>query len=145
MRTVFIRSPYNYDVDEVSRETGLVCEDESLTVQSDAIDADINTIVKRFGLTGQLPENVRVPVASDFTDVFDFHSALRAIRLAEESFNEMPAHVRAEFDNDPEKFVQFCTEVKDDKLVNIDKMRELGLAVGKKAEPEPSPGSGDVK
>jgi len=87
---VFVRSPYNYDVAAASRESGLECLDESLAVQSEAEDADINTIVKRFGLTGQLPENVRVPLASDFTEAMDFKSAMNAIRAAQESFAEMP-------------------------------------------------------
>ena len=51
----FVRSPYNYDMSAVSDETGLCCEDESLAIQSAKEDADINTIVRRFGLTGELP------------------------------------------------------------------------------------------
>jgi len=131
---VFVRSPYNYDVAAASRESGLECLDESLAVQSEAEDADINTIVKRFGLTGQLPENVRVPLASDFTEAMDFKSAMNAIRAAQESFAEMPAHVRERFQNDPEKFVLFCTAEEGGKLANLDEMRKLGLAV---AAPEP--------
>lgn len=137
---VFFRTGYNYDRDAVSLATGLKCEDESLAVQSDFKDSDINEIVRRFGLTGQLPANVRVPQSGDFTGVEDFRSAMDAIRKAEESFAEMPADVRARFQNDPAQFVDFCTAVKDDKLVNIDEMRRLGLAVpAVAAVPEPVP------
>jgi len=59
---VFVRSPYNYDMAKASVESGLACEDASRAVQSQREDADINVIVKRFGLTGQLPQNVRVPL-----------------------------------------------------------------------------------
>ena len=58
---MFFRTPYNYDRDAVSHETGLVCDDPSLAVQSDADDCDINVIVRRFGLTGTMPMSGRVP------------------------------------------------------------------------------------
>lgn len=137
----FVRSAFNYDTDVASERTGLLCEDGSLTVQSEKEDADINTIVRRFGLTGQLPTNVRVPVEADFTEVFDFQSAMNAIRAAQESFMAMPADVRFRFNNDPERFVAFCTEERDGALVNLDEMRKLGLAVPKAAVavPEPEP------
>ena len=57
----FMRTPYNYSMDAVSEETGLECKDPSKTVQADKDDADINTIVKRFGLGMALPQGVRLP------------------------------------------------------------------------------------
>lgn len=135
---VFIRSAYNYDRDAISLVTGLLCDDPSLTVQSDAEDADINTIVKRFGLTGLLPNNVRAPESADFTDVFDFQSAMNALRATQEAFMEMPADVRDRFGNDPAKFADFCTTVDSSgELVNRDEMVKLGLAVPKAAVPPP--------
>lgn len=129
---MFIRGPFNYDRDLASLESGLECVGESLTVQSQKEESDINVIVKRFGITGQLPENVRVPTYQDFEDVFDFQSAMNAMVDAERSFNAMPADVRARFLNDPHKFVEFCTAVDEDGvLVNLDEMRKLGLAVPK--------------
>ncbi|AXH76130.1 MAG: internal scaffolding protein [Microviridae sp.] len=106
----FIRTGFNYDMNAVSVDTGLACTDLSLAVQSEADECDINTIVRRFGLTGQLPVGVRMPTYGDFTGVFDFASAANAIALANESFDEMPAEVRARFENDPAKFVDFCSD-----------------------------------
>jgi len=137
MEFPFFRSGYNYDRESVSVETGLLCLDPSKAVQSDLEDSDINTIVRRFGLTGQVPTDVRVPLEADFVDVFDFQSAMNAIRSAQESFDLMPASVRARFQNDPAQFVDFCVAEQDGKLVNIDEMRKLGLAVPKEAVPEP--------
>lgn len=129
MKAPFFATPYNYDAAKVSDETGLKCLDVSLTDQSMADEADINTIVKRFGLTGQLPSNVRVPLFEDFDEVFDYRTALEAIRQSEASFRTMPADVRARFQNDPGLFVDFCTAVKDGQLANLEEMRKLGLAV----------------
>lgn len=64
-----MRSAYNYLRDDVSFDTGLSCDDESLAQQHMAEDADINVIVKRFGLTGQLPQGHRMPEFGDFTGV----------------------------------------------------------------------------
>ena len=130
---VFIRTPYNYDTDKASEETGLKCEDGSKTQQNQREEADINTIVKRFGLTGQLPENVRAPQYGDFTEVIDYHTALNAVRAAEESFMEMPAEIRSRFNNDPGAFVDFCSNDK-----NRKEAEELGLVLPKVTETAPA-------
>lgn len=124
-----LRSARNYDRNAASRAAGLGNFEESRTVQSDAQEADINVIVARFGLTGMLPQNVRVPLEADFIDVYDFHTAMQSMRAAEESFAAMPANVRERFSNDPALFVDFCLQEKDGKLANIEEMRKLGLAV----------------
>ncbi|WNK14071.1 MAG: internal scaffolding protein [Microvirus sp.] len=121
---IFVRSAYNYDREAASDESGLSCPELGRTVQSDAAQADINEIVRRFGLTGRLPENVRVPTFADFEDVVDFQSAQNAIVAARESFMAMPAEVRGRFDNDAGRFVEFCSDKS-----NLDEMRALGLAV----------------
>lgn len=129
----FIRSPYNYDPKEASDETAYVETMPSLTVQSMTEDADINVIVKRFGLTGQLPENARPVFFGDFTEVIDFRSAHDAVIRAEQSFMEMPADVRARFGNDPQQFMEFCSATDDGKtLKNITEMRKMGLAIPEK-------------
>lgn len=119
---MILRAPYNYDVDAASAEAALRCEDETRTQQHFAEECDINTIVRRFGLTGQLPTDVRQPVYGDYTGITDFQGAMQAVALARESFEQMPADVRARFQNDPAQFVEFCL---DDK--NADEARKLGL------------------
>lgn len=106
----FVRNPYNYDRNAAGDESGLKCEDESLTKQSFAEEADINTIVKRFHLTGELPQGVGAPTYEDFEGIFDFHSAMNAIARARESFDMLPPLVRARFENSPEAFVDFCSK-----------------------------------
>lgn len=109
MKTIFLRTPYNYDMNKAGDESGLHCKDDSRTKQSFAEEADINTIVRRFHISGELPTNVRMPTYADFGEVFDFQTAMNAIREAQESFMAMPAHVRARFHNDPAEFVDFCS------------------------------------
>lgn len=102
----FIRSPYNYDQAEASLETGLACLDPSLCVASDAIDADINTIVRRFGVTGEWPQTARLPTYDDFSHVVDYQTAQQALMAAQEGFAALPAHVRAAFNNDPQQLLE---------------------------------------
>lgn len=135
MKTVFVRSPYNYDMNKAGDESALHCKDPSRAKQEFAEEADINTIVKRFNLTGQLPENVRMPTYGDFEGIFDFHSAMNAIAQANEAFDAMPAAVRARFHNNPAEFVDFCSDEK-----NREEATRLGLVRPGLAG---TPGTGD--
>lgn len=121
-RAIFVRSAYNYDVDAVSEATGLACEDDSMTQQQFKEEVDINTLVNRFGLAGEMPEGVRTPTYGDFSEVYDFHSAMNAVAAAKESFDAMPWQVRERFGNDAAAFVAFCSEDK-----NREEARAMGL------------------
>lgn len=130
----FVRSPYNYDAKLVSVSTGLFCEDESLTVQADRDDADINVIVKRFGVTGILPQRLSPPTYGDFTGINDYQSALNAVINAEDAFMQFPADVRSRFKNDPQSMLEFLADP-----ANRDEAISLGLIDGSPATPtEPS-------
>lgn len=119
-----VRAPFSYDTNVVSNETGLECLDESLALQSGKEEADINTLVKRFGLTGELPTNLRVPLTVEFSGVSDYHTALNLLREADDAFMEMPADVRERFNHDPGALVAFVSDP-----ANLDEARTLGLAV----------------
>lgn len=109
---------------EWSVKHGLACADPSLAVQSQKDEADINTIVRNFGVTGRMPAGVKVPSYGDFEGVADYRSALEAVNAAELSFNALPSEVRSKFANDPQAFLEFCSDVG-----NLEEMRKLGLAV----------------
>lgn len=130
-RRVFLRSAYNYDMNAASLESGLNCQDATLTQQHFKEETDINTIVRRFKITGEIPQNIRMPTFQDFTGVWDFQSAMNAVRQAQEAFDAMPADVRTRFHNDPQEFVEF-TNHKD----NLAEARKLGL-VPPEELPEP--------
>lgn len=120
---MFFRTGYNYDVDAVSRETAVEFDpDESVTQQQFREEVDINTIVKRFGLTGQLPNGVNMPLSGEFTGVTDFHEAMNVVRQAEEAFAMLAPEVRERFGNDPGKVVAFLEDVG-----NRDEAIKLGM------------------
>jgi phage internal scaffolding protein len=125
----FLRTPYNYDTDAASNESGLHCEDASLAQQHYKDECDINNILKQFNITGQLPEGALSPQYGDFTGIGDYHSALNRVIAAEDEFMALPADLRARFENDPAQLIEFL-----DKSENIDEAIKLGLVNNKPVE-----------
>lgn len=119
---MFIRSAFNYDRNVASLESGVACEPEGGAKQEFKDECDINVLLRRFNITGQLPVGVRMPTYGDFEVVNDFHSAANSIAAARESFDLMPANIRGRFRNDPGEFVDFCSDLK-----NRDEAIRLGL------------------
>lgn len=122
MKKVFLRADNGYDTDEVSNATGLACEDPSLAQQSFKDECDINTILERFGVTGELPTARAVPQYGDFSQVVDYQTAMNSVRASQEAFMELPAKIRARFENDPAKLLDFLGDE-----ANRDEAVALGL------------------
>jgi len=133
----FVRNPYNYDMALASQETGLECKDPSLAQQHMKDECDINLIVERFGVTGQLPVRAIEPSYGDFSGVTDYHTALNKIKAAEAEFMALPAKLRAKFDHDPNALLNFL-----ENEANRDEAIELGLIDG---EPVVRPIVSDVE
>lgn len=129
---MFVRSAFNFDAEANSNANAFDTGDEAITQQSFKEDCDINVILKRFAVTGELPDNVRVPQYVDFEETFDFMSSMNVIRAAEEAFAAMPAVVRDRFNNDPAKFVEFANDAS-----NYDEALKLGLVVSRPISPDP--------
>lgn len=129
---IFIRSAYNYSMDQETKISGLSCPEPTLTDQSFIEECDINTIVENFGLTGMLPQNLQVPTSGDFSDALDYQQSLNLLIMANRAFMELPANVRSRFGNDAQEFVRFASDPE-----NLDACRELGLAPPKKVPSAP--------
>ena len=132
--TPFIRTPYNYDTDKISNATGTDTGPESKTQQQFKDEVDINTIVERFGVTGEMPPAINFPQTQEFEETFDFQTAMNVIRKAEEEFMQLPAKARARFQNDPQQFMTFMNDEE-----NIAEAIKLGLATERKKPEEPTP------
>lgn len=114
-------------MDAVSEITGLSCPEKTLAMQAGAEEHDINTIVERFGITGQLPDNIKLPQYGDYTQVPDYQTALNITIQAQEEFMKLPAKMRARFGNDPQAFLEFCGDPE-----NREEARKMGIL-----KPEP--------
>lgn len=133
MQKVFVRNPYNYDMDKVSDDTGLHCMDESLADDSQREASDINNILRQFKLTGLPVANVRAPVSGDFTGVSDFKQAMDSVIAAREEFMRLPADVRYRFANDPQRLLEFVADER-----NRKEAEALGLVIPQVAEVDPN-------
>lgn len=110
MVKAFFETQFNHDSYERSRSFDFFTEGESLTVQDEKDEADINKMMDRFGITGSINLTKASPLPDDYLRVSSFHEAVNVVRAAQESFNELPADVRAKFENDPGRFEAFLQD-----------------------------------
>lgn len=119
----FLRADGNYDVDVVSVETGLECDPElGLTQQQFKEECDINEIVRRFGLTGEIPGDFKMPVSGDFSEAVDFQTAMNMVTSSQAEFMRLPGEIRDRFANDPQRLIRFLEDVG-----NREEAMKLGL------------------
>ena len=98
-----VRTPYNYDRDEVSKNTALVCEDESLAQQNMKAETDLNVMIRKYGVLPAQEVNWKEFDATVIPK--DYHELQNMMKEADAAFLSLPGEVRAEVDNDPAKFL----------------------------------------
>lgn len=118
----FVRSPYNYDMNKAGTDTGLKCLDKSLAQQHMADECDINKLVERFVVTGEMPQLEAPPLQGDFTQAPTYQEALNLMIEANKSFMQLPAKIRNRFENDAGQFVEFMSNEG-----NRDEIRAMGM------------------
>ena len=96
--------------------------DDGLTEQHHAETCDINKILAQFMETGILPTSTKDPQYGDVSE-HNFQEVQNQLAHAKSLFEELPDHVKAQFENKPFKFLQFAEDPK-----NMDSLVEMGLA-----------------
>lgn len=109
---------------------GIVFTEPSLTKQAFAAEADINNIVNRYNATGILPAGERELQYGDFSSGMDYAECLVAIQEANDDFQSIPSQIRNQFDNDPQKFLDF---------IHDEDNRDEAIAMGLLPATEPDP------
>lgn len=102
------RGRHGYDWKEVSEEVAVYTGDKSLVQQHLKDEVDINTIVRRYGITAGMPFGPDGGMYGDFTGITDFQSAVDLVKDTETRFMRLPAELREKFRNDPGALVQFA-------------------------------------
>lgn len=94
------------------------------TKQAFKDEVNINNIIARYKLTGNLPDSARAALAKfgDFSNVPDYQSALNTVMVAQEVFSNMPSALRNRFDNDPGEMLAFLNDSR-----NRDEAIKLGM------------------
>ena len=122
LKTVFLRTPYNYDTNEAGDESGLSCPEPTLAQQHMKEECDINVILRKFNITGELPVIDVLAEYGDFSGFGDYHALMNEIKHADEAFNALPIDLRSRFNHDPAQLVEFCNNDS-----NRDEAIKLGL------------------
>lgn len=99
-------------------------------------EVDINTIVRRFGVAGQLPAFSPEGVYGDFTDIEDYDGAVERIDRADRAFMSLPAEVRERFHNDASELVRAAS------ISDLDEFGKLVFPVKESGVPVVPPKAG---
>lgn len=131
------KPPKVFTVFDPPEDRGLDCSgDPGQTKQSFKEECDINVLMARYELTGELDPmmlNQREGVFGDFCDMQDFHEMQERLLAARESFGALPAAVRSRFGNDPGRLVDFLSDPE-----NRSEAVRLGIVEEKASTPDPA-------
>lgn len=100
-----------YDAKLVSEQYSWDTGDVSKVQQQFGTEVDVNTIMRRYGISQALPLGPSTGVYGDFTGISDYESAVERIEGARKRFMELPAEVRERFDNDPGVLIRRAGEM----------------------------------
>ncbi len=115
-----------------SRRVQLQCDEPTVTEQAHKNHVDINTIVKKYQKTGELPGASGSGTYGDFDLAEDFHDAQNRLIAADEIFMNVPSDIRKRFGNDAGQFLEFVNDPE-----NLVEAQEMGLVPKpKKSVPE---------
>lgn len=132
-----IRHQYDDEHDAALRDaTDIVNNEPSLTKQEFTDNADINIVMKRFGIDdgALLPQAADPRYYGDFTDATDLRESLDRTTNALERFNQLPAEIRRRFDHSPVELHRFIMDP-----ANAEEAITLGLLHRDAAPPKPEP------
>jgi len=98
--------------------------EEGMTQQQFAEDANLNNIIRRFGINdlSQLPQAIDPSHYGDFSDAPSFRQALDNLAAAQEHFDVLPADIRRRFNHDPVELYEFVRNGE-----NYDESVKMGL------------------
>ena len=95
---------------------------KGLTRQEFREECQIDNIIEKYTKTGVLDHVNRYEAQYGEATSHDYKSALDLIISSQDMFDDLPAQVRAEFNNDPAAFLDFVSDPE-----NVDKFEEVGL------------------
>lgn len=103
-----MRRIQGYTFREWADLTASPTDSSSIVQQQFANELDINTILRRFNVTGMAPMGNQAPVYGDFTGILDWEDAVAKVEKAQEDFLRLPPEVRERFENDPGQLIEYA-------------------------------------
>lgn len=114
--------PFNMYTGRDTSVYALTDFEPSKTSQEFAAESDVNNIMARYLKTGTVPMFVDRTLLDGDMHEMSYHEMMNSVADANSAFAALPAQVRAEFENDPAKFVAFALDED-----NIPQLREWGM------------------
>lgn len=109
-----------------TRVISQVDDRKTRTLQSEKTHSNINTIVAKAHRSGRLPLLMHRQPLPVLPDAITYQEALDKVVQAQQSFERLPASVRAEFQNRPENMLMALEKSKTDPLTKKS-LQTLGL------------------
>lgn len=135
------RQQYDYKRDAIERAlSDSIPVGDSMTEQHHSDSADLNLQMARMGISdgSRLPAQTFAHVPpeyfGDFSNAVDIHTALEQMRTAETRFMELPAALRAKFDNNWAKLHDWVNDPK-----NLDEAIALKMLTPPEGYAPPKP------
>lgn len=126
-----------YSLYDRPTDKGITFDDPTLTQQHFEAETNINNIIARYESTGVLGDPLNPgtiqPMFDDFSSPIDFQTAQNILAHSMQAFDQLPAHIRKRFENDPSQMLYFL-----EKEENRDEAIRLGL-VSKPIDPNLTP------
>lgn len=104
--------------------------DAPMTQQQFKQDCDVNYIMEKFLKTGVITHTRNPGQYLDLVDMPDYNEAALTVARANSAFEELDAHVRLRFNNDPAQFIEFLADEN-----NEDEAVKLGLRIPRDRNP----------
>lgn len=96
-----------FDPDELSLESATANLEPSMTQQHLGPETDINLMMRRYALTGELPVRRGVAEYGEFDEAMDYRTMIEVVEQGKRAFASVPSAIRARFENDPGQFLDW--------------------------------------
>ncbi len=96
---------------------------KAMTKQIFKNECNINSIMAKFQKTGMIEHYAKHGASYGEVPSCSLHEAMNLVADSENTFNELPSSIRKRFNNNPEEFLQFFEDPK-----NQEEAIQLGLA-----------------
>lgn len=133
MQNTISRDEYQKRKNLTKLDTG-----KSDTAQDKRNQCDINRIMERAKKNGIMPNfNQRKLIYADFASLPTYQESLNKVIAMENEFMSLPAKTRKEFDNDPQKLLDFVTNpANEEKSIELQLLPKPVFGVKKLETPE---------
>lgn len=112
-------SLHGYDARALGRATATDTGTESKVQQHLGNEVDINTIVRRFGATREVPVGMGAGVYGDFTglgDLVDIRDVRSMLERADDAFMRLKPETRERYGNDPSQLIARAQELSEEEF-----------------------------